>query len=167
MQDPNNFEQTDPGGRSATDGRPSVTNTYHLAMASGDRRPACGASLVKYVSPLPTTNGTNVNCPDCLALMGKQVVVPISSLPKFSDSYWEHDCANCMYLGSVKNNGLSWDLYVAQPQLHHGTLSLVARYGSEPGDYLSGFDFVDREPLLALAYVKAVKQGHLPPDTIK
>lgn len=152
-----------------TDGRPSVSYTYHLATAEDNFRPACGASLVKYVSPLPITKRENVNCPACLALSDSDAPLTVdhSELPSYKNAHWEHDCANCMYLGTDTFHGEYWDMYVAERRTHHGTLTLIARYGNEPGEYLSGLGFVGREPMLALAAVLAIKQGLIEGDDIR
>ena len=48
---------------------------------------------------------------------------------------YEHDCQNCKFLATLNNA----DLYVCASQNKIDTL--IARYSSEPGDYISGLEF--------------------------
>lgn len=66
---------------------------------------------------------------------------------------WPHDCDSCTFLGSSVQGGKDFDLYWC---LTTGTP--IARYG-EHGDYYSGMGFVTIEPMLALAYLKAIHRG--------
>lgn len=51
---------------------------------------------------------------------------------------YEHDCTNCKFLGTFNNT----DLYVCASQKKIDTI--IARYSSEPGDYVSGLDFAQK-----------------------
>lgn len=142
----------------------STVNTVHLVSPENPAVPLCGAALVKYVSPIPTRGVEAVNCPVCLEVINAEP----AGVPDHPNGtpHWKHDCAACHYLGSRLMAGRTYDLYHCPGNAWTFLPTLVARYG-DGAAYLSGFDLVDTEPLLALAYVKAVKQGFLPPDTIK
>lgn len=43
----------------------------HLAHPETVGRPLCGASLTKWVSPLPTHDERRVNCPECLNILSR------------------------------------------------------------------------------------------------
>lgn len=48
--------------------RPAIGDTYHFAdPVTG--KPTCGATLTKWVSPLPTHDRAGVNCPVCLSVL--------------------------------------------------------------------------------------------------
>lgn len=68
---------------------------------------------------------------------------------------WPHDCEDCVYLGRVQ--GKDEDLYVHPEDAQ----TVIHRYGREPEDYISGLDFIEHVPELALAYVRAVKGGYI------
>ena len=55
-------------------------------------------------------------------------------MPELTPIY-KHDCENCKFLGTLNNT----DLYVCAIQNKIDTV--IARYSSEPGDYISGFEF--------------------------
>ena len=80
---------------------------------------------------------------------------------------YKHDCSNCIFLGSFTTEKVSYkniyDLYY-HPNEEPVFRSLVARYGSEGGNYLSGmiFGVYDREDLtspLGEAWRRAKKRG--------
>ena len=48
---------------------------------------------------------------------------------------YKHDCDNCKFLATLNNK----DLYVCARQKKIDTV--IARYSSEPGDYISGLEF--------------------------
>ena len=66
-----------------------------------------------------------------------------------------HDCEECMYLGEFNN----CDLYYAD----HGGLpdTVIARYGSDGPEYVSGMIFANKGliPELVEAKKRAVEQG--------
>jgi hypothetical protein len=128
-----------------------------------------------------TTEQGAVTCPDCLNIMSREAEknMPITSdtpeapfeerpIPLQEEiteahrhdwdmaegPHWPHDCEGCTYLGT-RWMSVQWDLY------HCGQgrrPTVIARRG-EGGDYISGIEFIDREPMLALAYVRAVQAG--------
>lgn len=52
---------------------------YHLADPMVETRPTCGATLTKWVSPLPTLDRSRVNCPVCLSIMAEHTrVIPLT-----------------------------------------------------------------------------------------
>ncbi|QOP66856.1 hypothetical protein SEA_ODYSSEY395_107 [Arthrobacter phage Odyssey395] len=67
---------------------------------------------------------------------------------------WPHDCDGCTYLGT-RWHTVNWDLYFCD---QGGRPTVIARRG-ESEDYISGIEFIDREPMLALAYIRAVQAG--------
>lgn len=42
-----------------------------------------------------------------------------------------------------------------------GAETVIYRYGQAPEAYISGLDLIEYVPELALAYVRAIKQGYL------
>jgi hypothetical protein len=74
----------------------------------------------------------------------------------------EHDCEDCAYLGTDVGPYVDTDLYWCG---QGGRPTPIARHGAY-GEYVSGRAFIDRVPLLALAYVRAVKAGLLYTDTL-
>lgn len=67
------------------------------------------------------------------------------------DAQHKHDCDDCKFLGTNDR----FDLYFC-PSSH----SVIARYGVD-GDYYSSLNFVNSMPILALAFVRAMKAGYL------
>ena len=56
--------------------------------------------------------------------------------------YFEHDCTKCIFLDSLKlENGNKYDLYYCENEP-----TVVARYGNEGYEYLSGISY----PLIAI-----------------
>ena len=49
---------------------------------------------------------------------------------------WQHDCDQCVYLGSVIGGSRMVDLYVCRPFSEHP--DILARYGNDGPEYLSG-----------------------------
>ena len=85
-----------------------------------------------------------------------------------SKPYHEHDCQNCIYLGSsteTENGHTSdYDYYFCHHKGEHPCLSsLIARYG-ENGDYSSGLSFVMSTIPLNKALQLAAEQNVLPDD---
>lgn len=64
---------------------------------------------------------------------------------------FQHDCDECIYLGSADRTRPN-DLYVHVEQYP----TVIARYGVD-GDYISGLEFAEHIPELALAVVRATK----------
>ncbi|UYL87470.1 hypothetical protein SEA_PUREGLOBE5_107 [Arthrobacter phage Pureglobe5] len=121
----------------------------------------------------------NVTCPECINIISREAEFPVTDdtpeapieegyTPSQDDvhgerhhdwdmtkgPHWEHDCEGCVYLGT-RWLTVQWDLYFCN---QGGRPTVVARRG-EHGDYISGIEFIDREPMLALAYVRAVQAG--------
>jgi len=65
----------------------------------------------------------------------------------------KHDCDTCVFLGRF----LQYDLYYAD---HGGAPdTVVARYGSEGHEYISGLAFVGHVSPLTEAYLRALTRG--------
>ena len=113
-----------------------------------------------------------VTCPDCLIVdyMRSEGLIdndPAPLPPKWepaepphSGPKWEHDCPGCIYLGSRSHYEYEYDLYYCPPNKFSAKPNLVARRGVD-GDYVSGLDWVEREPMLAVAAILALREGHL------
>lgn len=67
---------------------------------------------------------------------------------------YTHDCGRCVFLGEHGE----YDLY-----FHEGTppvlTTVIARYGNEGGNYMSGLAFAGRIPELAEARRRAIARG--------
>jgi hypothetical protein len=123
----------------------------------------------------------NVTCPDCINIHSREAEKnmpmtndtpeapfeerPIPLQEEITETYrhdwamvdgpkWPHDCDGCTYLGT-RWHTVNWDLYHCS---QGGRPTVIARRG-EGEDYISGIEFIDREPMLALAYVRAVQAG--------
>lgn len=68
---------------------------------------------------------------------------------------YEHDCENCKFLGQFEHEGVHHDLYFCN---HAPTV--IARYGKY-GHYACGLSFIDVDPILTEAAVKAIEKGLL------
>jgi hypothetical protein len=78
--------------------------------------------------------------------------------------YHQHDCDNCIYLGSDIEGDVKTDYYFCHRKESHPCLStLIARYG-EYGDYSSGFEFTMSSIGLNKALKLAVEKNILPDD---
>lgn len=66
---------------------------------------------------------------------------------------FEHDCDNCVFLG----NALEADLYVCVGSMN---TTVIARYGDDGPDYISGTDIAELDTRLAVAFTLAVKKGY-------
>jgi hypothetical protein len=64
---------------------------------------------------------------------------------------FQHDCETCTFLGSFQGS----DLYCHESDLP----TIIARYGDDGPEYISGFSFAARDPRLAEAKRRAVEQG--------
>lgn len=72
---------------------------------------------------------------------------------------FEHDCESCIFLGGGSVNGspeVWYDYYYCE---RGGRPTVIARYGNDGPDYLSGIYRIIIEPALAEAYHRAVKAG--------
>lgn len=73
-----------------------------------------------------------------------------------------HDCSTCVYLGRTKADADAsegHDLYFHKD----GHVTVIARFGSEGPDYISGLPLADKMPALAEAKRRAVARGLLTP----
>ena len=67
------------------------------------------------------------------------------------EARFTHDCADCVFLGQY----LDFDLY-----FHPGENStVIARYGSDGPDYISGMTFANVHPALKEAKTRAISNG--------
>lgn len=73
-------------------------------------------------------------------------------------THHKHDCAHCLPLGPYDHDRTSYDLY-ACPQQAVGGPTVVARYGDEPQEYMSGIPSGLRP--LQEAYRRAITAGML------
>lgn len=75
---------------------------------------------------------------------------------------WKHDCPYCKYLGAAPDiDGSQMDLYVCERQV---TKTVLARYGNQGHQYLSGLTAAASDPHLAEAKRRAIAQGFLSDD---
>lgn len=70
-----------------------------------------------------------------------------------NEKQFEHDCDNCVFLG----NALGADLYVCVGSM---ITSVIARYGDDGPDYISGVATAEMDTRLAVAFTLAVKNGY-------
>ena len=155
----------------------NARNYRHYAASAGGAYTVCGVDRTADVIPTADFWGV-VTCPRCINIHSreKETDMPTEAehynaefverhQQRITDEHrhvwqmedgpkWEHDCDSCIYLGT-EHNVVKWDLYFC-PQGTNPTV--IARRGSA-GDYLSGMSAVDVEPMLALAYLRAVKAG--------
>lgn len=68
---------------------------------------------------------------------------------------WTHDCEHCHYLGSWDRH----DMYFCAQS--NGESTVIDRFGDDGGDYVSGLWQAHRDPVLAIAVVRALSQGLL------
>lgn len=71
-----------------------------------------------------------------------------------------HDCDKAKFLGCHKE----YDLYFCDHWESKTMHTVIARYGNEPADYLSGILNISYSEPLQVAYAKAVKLGYANPD---
>ena len=72
---------------------------------------------------------------------------------------FQHDCENdCLFLGPFVHRGKYVDLYVHQ-DAHNKIDTVIARYSSEPSDYISGVLAVRHHPELLEALNRAKMFG--------
>jgi hypothetical protein len=77
---------------------------------------------------------------------------------------WQHDCQYCTYLGATPDiDGAQLDLYVCKRQR---IPTVLARYGHQGHQYLSGMTVAAHDPHLFEARKRAIAQGHLPDDEV-
>lgn len=74
-------------------------------------------------------------------------------VPRSADPLFQHDCERCTFLGSYQEQ----DLYHCL-QSNLGP-TVIARRSSEGSDYSSGFIFVQRDPALREAWMRAKEKG--------
>lgn len=81
---------------------------------------------------------------------------------------YQHDCSSCIYLGyvTVPNTDntktlVGYDLYTC-PQA--GIATVIARYGSDGENYVSGFVMAKLYPALKIAIERALNLGLLYQD---
>jgi len=76
---------------------------------------------------------------------------------------YEHDCDECWYLGSYEKwqdgKTVLYDLYAHWDE---GQKTVIARYGSDGPDYLSGLPFASHEEVLRVAVERAIQYGVIP-----
>lgn len=68
---------------------------------------------------------------------------------------YEHDCEACKWLGPFEFEGQHYELYY-----HDEPKTVIARFGPD-GDYVSGLSFIDVDPVITEAAIRAVSEGHL------
>lgn len=148
MQDPNNFEKYDPP-------EPSRITGYRCATHGFESKGKAALQLHM---------GTNIGC--TLDVLREDPAPPPlppkpepAERPKYdrrNGPHWEHDCEACIFLGSRPHYDREYDLYFCNAG---NTRNVIARHGIM-GDYVSGMPFLDREPMLAVAAILALKAGH-------
>jgi len=77
--------------------------------------------------------------------------------PKF-----KHDCMSCEYLATISVTGIdipprkncTYDLYFC-PAPKSGYPTIVARFGNEDSEYLSGTEFATFNPIIAFGFIAA------------
>jgi hypothetical protein len=70
---------------------------------------------------------------------------------------YEHDCAECVYLGIFKKTYRQYDLYYC---MHGGLAKVLARYGNAPDEILSSNDHkIGNHYVLREACERAVARG--------
>ncbi len=156
MQDPNNFEKYDSPKPGPVTGYRCTTHSF--------------TTKSRMALQLHADSWTGRTCeidvlredPALLPLPPK----PEPAVPPHVGPHWEHDCEACIYLGSRYGSGGQWDLYYCPPNKFNDLPNVVARRG-EMGDYVSGMSFLDREPMLAVAAILALKQGHLAASVLR
>ncbi len=92
---------------------------------------------------------------------------------KEDEPQYQHDCNNCVFLGQdYQEDRNGYDLYIccANQESHFGT-SVLARYGNEPREYISGplqvqLRHMDRTPWSFMAIRRAIKEGLITGDTL-
>jgi hypothetical protein len=67
---------------------------------------------------------------------------------------YPHDCKRCTSLGTFETGGVEYDLYFCNNGSWESP-TVIARYGSEPNEYMSGLGHT--EPALKEALVRAVR----------
>lgn len=70
---------------------------------------------------------------------------------------YHHDCDQCTFLGNFRTNATNYDLYHCNQSGVGPTV--IARFSSRGGDYLSGLVFAHRNTSLGEAKRRAVEKG--------
>lgn len=148
----------------------SLYKLVHLLSAGDLDATVCGIAKRPFVS---TSKPSRVTCPDCLIVdytnkHGNPIdnwepapaPKPEPAEPPHVGPQHEHDCEACIFLGSRSYAGQMHDLFWCPPNKFNERGNVIARRGPL-GDYVSGMDFIDREPMLAVAAILALKAGHL------
>lgn len=147
----------------------AITREIPIHLIPADQSgPVCGGTWVR-----GHIDHKEVTCPDCLivdymrteGLIGAEPEPPAESIRIHGGPHWEHDCDRCIFLGSRPGSGREWDLYWCPPNPLMSKGNVIARHGIM-GDYVSGMEWIDREPMLAVAAILAMRTGHLSPSAI-
>lgn len=70
---------------------------------------------------------------------------------------YTHDCKACDYLGPFEHRGVKYDLYYAD---HGGSPdTLIARFGNEYREYISGIPLVKKSAAITEAHKRAKVLG--------
>jgi hypothetical protein len=72
------------------------------------------------------------------------------------ENHFVHECERCVYLGEYRQH----DLYFCTKQPNVPTV--LARYGNDPSDYVSGVELATRDLILAEAVALARARNLLP-----
>lgn len=100
----------------------------------------------------------DVTCPGCRGAFPEEPEKPKQvdhdAQKKQTRRVYEHDCDLCVHLGQTTVNGTEHDLYYCP---NPAGKSVIARYGDDGEDYISGLAFTTLEPALAMALVRALK----------
>lgn len=175
MQDPNNFEKYDPpkpgrvtGYRCAAHGFESKGKAA-LQLHMGTNIGCTLDVLREDPAPKPDHQCEPWQMAEhdegwlyCTACGKRALPAPApepAERPKYdrhNGPHWEHDCEACIFLGSRPHYDREYDLYFCNAG---NTRNVIARHGIM-GDYVSGMPFLDREPMLAVAAILALKAGH-------
>ena len=144
MQDMNDFEHFDTtmGQRSRLPRRPAPHQCEPWQMLEHDDGGMyCAACGTRKIAKAPPSKPKPAERP---------------KYDRHNGPHWEHDCDACIFLGSRPHYDREYDLYFCNAG---NTRNVIARHGTM-GDYLSGMSFLDREPMLAVAAILALKAGH-------
>jgi len=71
---------------------------------------------------------------------------------------FKHDCWNCLFIGTAVHKDVRYDMYVCT---HDGCTidSVVARYGDDGPDYISGLDNIASNNILRAVLDAALMLG--------
>jgi len=71
---------------------------------------------------------------------------------------YKHDCKECKFLGQYEFKSEIYDLYFCEQD---GLPTIIARYGDDGPEYISGLSFADRFEPLKEARERSIKQKFL------